>query len=52
MDTQTKADGQGLGAAGRGTAEEQVFLVLLLLSVLRGAGPHPCDTEASTVINP
>lgn len=44
MDTQTKVNRQGLGAAGRGKAKEQVFLVLPLPSVLRGAGPHSCDT--------
>lgn len=52
MDTQTKVNRQGLGAAGRGKAKEQVFQVLPLASVLRGAGPHSYDIEGSTVLSP
>lgn len=52
MDTQTKVNRQGLGAAGRGKAKERVFPLLSLPSVLRGARSQSCDIEGSTVLSP
>lgn len=48
MDTQIKADRQGLGAGVKGLAEEQVFLVLPLLSILREAGVNSAEQLDTT----